>query len=387
MKFHPAFRFSFLLLFGYFLLFLIACKDDESGDADTITAYEDNDNDGFGDPETETEIAELTDGYVLDNTDCDDTDASINPDATEVPDNDVDENCDGLKDLTWFEDADEDGFGNPEVMQIGDTAPIGFVDNDADCDDSDEDINPDADEIPDNDIDENCDEVKTYTWYEDSDGDGFGNAESAEIASEQPIDYVDNDEDCDDDDELVNPDAVEIKGNDVDENCDGNAEAAICGDGTVDIGEECDDGNTVSGDGCNATCDSNETCGNGFLDDNEACDDGNNISGDGCDATCQSDETCGNGVLDICEECDDGNTTSFDGCSNICKNEEGPSGETTCDDGIDNDCNGYVDCNDFSCQGIAGCPEAICSDGEDNDGDGDVDCSDSDCTNDVNCAG
>ncbi|WP_420578558.1 MopE-related protein [Ekhidna sp.] len=387
MKFHPAFRFSFLLLFGYFLLFLIACKDDEAGDADTITAYEDNDNDGFGDPETKAELSELTDGYVLDNTDCDDTNAAINPDATEIPDNDVDEDCDGLKDLTWFEDADEDGFGNPEVMQVGDVAPNGFVGNNDDCDDTNVDINPDEEEVPDNDVDENCDGIKTYTWYEDLDEDGFGNSESFEVAAEQPSGYVDNDEDCDDDDASINPEATEIKGNDVDENCDGNVESAVCGDGVHDVGEICDDGNGESGDGCNATCDSDETCGNGYVDEGEICDDGNTVSGDGCNDTCTSDETCGNGIVDPCEECDDGNTTSRDGCSGMCEIEDGPGGETICDDGIDNDCDGYIDCNDFDCQGVAACPETECSDGFDNDGDGDVDCSDSDCTNDVNCAG
>lgn len=324
MKLQSVFLYFLLFLSTSLLLFLSACGDDESGKAEMITAYEDNDDDGFGNPNEEVEVTELSDGLVLDNTDCDDIDASINPDATEIPDNDVDENCDGLKDLTWFEDADEDGFGN---------------------------------------------------------------SESVEIAAEQPSGYVDNDEDCDDDDEMVNPDATEIKGNDVDENCDGNAEAALCGDGVTDVGEICDDGNTVAGDGCNSTCDSDETCGNGVLDPGEICDDGNTVSGDGCNATCTSDETCGNGILDACEECDDGNTSIGDGCSNICTNEEGPGGETTCDDMIDNDCDGFIDCNDFSCQGIAGCPETECSDMLDNDGDGDVDCDDSDCTNQPICAG
>src|SRR5690242_4407953 len=46
----------------------------------------------------------------------------------------------------------------------------------------------------------------------------------------------------------------------------------ICGNGLVDPGEACDDGNTQSGDGCNATCTSNETCGNGIADPGENCD-------------------------------------------------------------------------------------------------------------------
>jgi cysteine-rich repeat protein len=109
----------------------------------------------------------------------------------------------------------------------------------------------------------------------------------------------------------------------------------VCGDGTLTIGvggaqgEECDDGNAVSGDGCSATCQREAcgdtidgsacpTCGNGIVDANEQCDDGNTASGDGCSATCTVEAYCGNGVLDAGEECDDGNTSGMDGCSVTC---------------------------------------------------------------------
>ena len=59
-----------------------------------------------------------------------------------------------------------------------------------------------------------------------------------------------------------------------------------CGNGVVDPGEQCDDGNTVSGDGCSASC-RLEACGNGILDPGEQCDDGNLVSGDGCSAGCR----------------------------------------------------------------------------------------------------
>jgi cysteine-rich repeat protein len=91
-----------------------------------------------------------------------------------------------------------------------------------------------------------------------------------------------------------------------------------CGNGVVDAFEVCDDGNRTSGDGCSAACDSFETCGNGVIDSGEACDDGNQFDGDGCDSTCTSDESCGNAVLDPGEECDDGNTFGGDGCSADC---------------------------------------------------------------------
>ncbi|MBV8760464.1 MAG: DUF4215 domain-containing protein [Deltaproteobacteria bacterium] len=65
----------------------------------------------------------------------------------------------------------------------------------------------------------------------------------------------------------------------------------VCGDGTLDTGEQCDDGNTTSGDGCSATC-TIETpanvCGDGHVGGTEQCDDGNTTSGDGCSSTCHA---------------------------------------------------------------------------------------------------
>lgn len=108
--------------------------------------------------------------------------------------------------------------------------------------------------------------------------------------------------------------------------CDiGAVEFGRCGDSAVDDGEECDDGNTTSGDGCSATCinQAAPACGDSMLQAGEDCDDGNTVSGDGCSATC-SDEgipACGDGILQSGEACDDGNTTSGDGCSDTCADE------------------------------------------------------------------
>lgn len=61
-------------------------------------------------------------------------------------------------------------------------------------------------------------------------------------------------------------------------------------------------------------------CGDGFQDPSEACDDGNTVTGDGCSSTCQL-EGCGDGVVIAPETCDDGNTADGDGCSANCQNE------------------------------------------------------------------
>lgn len=66
--------------------------------------------------------------------------------------------------------------------------------------------------------------------------------------------------------------------------------AKLCGDGMLEAGEECDDGNSVSGDGCSSSCmnegESDPVCGNARLEANEQCDDGNLTNGDGCDSSC-----------------------------------------------------------------------------------------------------
>lgn len=57
-----------------------------------------------------------------------------------------------------------------------------------------------------------------------------------------------------------------------------------CGNEIVDPDEECDDGNTTSGDGCRADCRKKEECGDAVVDEGEDCDDGNSNAADGCDA-------------------------------------------------------------------------------------------------------
>lgn len=98
---------------------------------------------------------------------------------------------------------------------------------------------------------------------------------------------------------------------DPDQTCNADCTLVVCGDGLTQGTEECDDGNTVSNDGCSATCiDEPTACGNGVVEHfvGEVCDDSDSAAGDGCGSTCQSNETCGNGFVDTIrgEQCDDG---------------------------------------------------------------------------------
>ena len=87
---------------------------------------------------------------------------------------------------------------------------------------------------------------------------------------------------------------------------DGEGACLTCGNGLVEAGEQCDDGNTTPGDDCSATC-TVETaiCGDTFVTAPEQCDDGNTQAGDGCSDSCVI-EFCGDGIKNngLNEECD-----------------------------------------------------------------------------------
>jgi len=93
--------------------------------------------------------------------------------------------------------------------------------------------------------------------------------------------------------------------------CDGMADLSACTTTAIPDG-------VCSGGVCLPT-----GCGNGVVEPGELCDDGNTVSGDGCSADCQSREMCGDGYVDATrgETCDDGNVKGHDGCSSVCSTE------------------------------------------------------------------
>jgi cysteine-rich repeat protein len=193
---------------------------------------------------------------------------------------------------------------------------------------------------------------------------------------------------------------------------------AVCGDGYRSPGllglyEACDDGNTVSGDGCSSACyvergwicpkagqpcvpPPSMACGDGFLAPYKACDDGNSVDGDGCSADCRQVEpgwrcpaagrpcvrlcdggvcsgaVCGNGIVEPGEDCDDGNDpgrvphnddANYGGCTTRCSyggfcGDGIVNGDEPCDDGPANvDVYGKPGCS-FLCR-----PAGYCGDG------------------------
>jgi hypothetical protein len=137
---------------------------------------------------------------------------------------------------TYYADADADGFGDPAAsvsVPTGSPAPDGYVANADDCDDADNARHPDGTEIFngfDDDCDGNIDEGIEVATYEDADDDGFGSATAPVLMMEtEPggvvvfLDgYVTIAGDCDDANAAIHPAALEILGDGVDNDCDGN---------------------------------------------------------------------------------------------------------------------------------------------------------------------
>ena len=138
-------------------------------DKTPVTYYEDKDEDGYGNPLVSRLCSFPPAGFVVNNTDCDDEDEDAFPGTV------------------WYFDGDGDGYGasSPIIMQC--TRPSGYVDNRADYDDS----------------DENITNIAPRTFYRDADNDGYGEEDSALYQSYPPSGYVTNKDDCDDTDPLL----------------------------------------------------------------------------------------------------------------------------------------------------------------------------------------
>ncbi|MBI5794642.1 FG-GAP repeat protein, partial [Candidatus Uhrbacteria bacterium] len=275
--------------------------DDCDGEVDEQvipTWYQDEDLDSYGNPEVALVVCDQPDGYVADNTDCDDTDATAYPSAPESCDG-ADNDCDGEVDEevipTWYQDEDEDSWGDPLTSLFQCEAPVGWVDNAQDCDDTSADVNPDGVEICDDGIDEDCNGVVddaegSQIWYADADGDGYGDVNTSLYSClESVAGSVLDTTDCDDTNADVNPAAREMCRDTIDNNCDG-----VVDTDAVDIPWYADADEDGYGDASVSITDC--ATPDGYVEDAQDCNDTDSLVNPGVE------EVCNNGVDDNCDE-------------------------------------------------------------------------------------
>lgn len=196
------------------LLFLLsACTDaptdkgDETGSdcAASETPYDGLDNDC--DPETPDD--DLDGDGLLGAEDCDDTDPGLG--GPEVPYDGVDNDCDAA---TPDDDLDQDGA--PLATDCDDQDPLRYEGADELCDGLDNDCDGQTDE----------EAIDALTWYADADADGYGTFALPVQSCEVPSGYVADSTDCNDGAAEISPGALETC-NGVDDNCDGEADEEL----------------------------------------------------------------------------------------------------------------------------------------------------------------
>ena len=188
--------------------------------------YADQDGDGHGDPATAVAACTAPEGYVSIGDDCDDQDPDLNPETTWYLDYD-DDGWGGDR-LVWVQCEQPEAF----VLAAGDcddTDPAIHPGVDEVCDGQDNDCDGQVDEAG------ALDEV---SWYLDADSDGYGDSNTTVSACSLPEGYADNAADCDDTNPAVHPGAEEVCDG-VDNDCDGNADSGTAGAAALCAAEDC----------------------------------------------------------------------------------------------------------------------------------------------------
>ena len=163
--------------FPLLLAFLFAC--DKAEPVDTSTGTDDTASDDTGTDDTGSQDQD-GDGESA-KTDCDDSNPQINSAATEVCD-EVDNNCDGEIDegvtFSFYADGDSDSFGDPSTELQACAAPSGYVTDNSDCDDTNPAAYPEAPEVPEDGVDQDCDGEDAFSQREGTleawDGETYG---------------------------------------------------------------------------------------------------------------------------------------------------------------------------------------------------------------------
>ena len=227
----------------------VAVDCDDADPAVQDLYFADRDGDGYGDPDSPSDSCVPRDGYVEDQSDCDDSRASVNPGQDEIC-NDIDDDCDGSSDQdsvdasSWSPDHDLDGYGAADVQFWGCSPSPSYVHEHSDCNDLTALVNPAADEVC-NRIDDDCDggvdeggALDALTWYPDADADGYTGPGDPVASCDEPEGYSEAaEDDCDDTDPDVYPGAGDPPGDGIDQNCNGrDTPGQPCGCGATPAG-------------------------------------------------------------------------------------------------------------------------------------------------------
>jgi len=167
------------------------------------------------------------DGFSELDGDCDDSDFTVFPDADEVPDDGVDQDCNLVDATICFVDSDGDGWGGIATTialdGVCDTQD-GEADDDLDCDDGEPTIYPGAPEVVADGIDQDCDGSDSTDCFEDLDGDGWGTLTPVPSADADCLDPGEAPQsgDCDDTDPGIHPAVAEVPDDGIDQDCSGS---------------------------------------------------------------------------------------------------------------------------------------------------------------------
>ncbi len=267
----------------------------------------------------------------------------------------------------WYLDEDGDGWGSGLQVRSCEQPPRGVA-RSRDCDDQDPNVHPERQEICDG-VDQNCngavddEAVDSTTWFADQDGDSWGDPLAEVQACEAPAGHVDRAEDCDDSTAQVAPDQVETC-DEIDQDCDGQVDEEA-----IDRVERYVD---ADADGWG-----DEALGFGCLQPGESA-----LSGD-CD---DQDPTTFPGAAERESTTECWTDADGDGWGPSDPDDSDPNIQPErCENGVDDDGDALVDCEDGDCVEQSVCQES-CWGGIDEDLDGFTDCEDDDCWGQDDCA-